>query len=76
VFVCKCFGGGYNKVQFKKKDLYNQVGEQKYQQVSDASAAIKYFKELKSKDPMVFVKFTIDNDKRLQNLFWVDGEVK
>ncbi|XP_045821772.1 protein FAR1-RELATED SEQUENCE 5-like [Trifolium pratense] len=40
--------GGYNKVQFMKKDLYNQVGKQKRQQVSDASAAVKYLKELKS----------------------------
>jgi hypothetical protein len=68
--------GGIQRGSVQEKDLYNQVGKQKRQQVSDASAAVKYFKELKSKDPMVFVKFTIDNDKRLQNLFWVDGEVK
>ncbi|XP_045791550.1 protein FAR1-RELATED SEQUENCE 5-like [Trifolium pratense] len=78
--TCQVFGsfannsGGYHKIGFIKKDLYNQVGKQKRQQSSDASTALKFLKDVGSKDPLMFVKHTIDNEGRLQHLFWCDGE--
>lgn len=66
--------GGFHKIGFVKKDLYNQVGKQRKQLFSDASGAVKYLKDLKLKDPLMFVAHTFDKDKRLERLFWCDGE--
>ncbi|MCH79649.1 protein FAR1-RELATED SEQUENCE 5-like, partial [Trifolium medium] len=78
--TCQVFGafannsGGYHKIGFRRKDLYNQVGKQRRQQSSDASASLKFLKDVGSKDPLMFVKHTVDNEGRLQHLFWCDGE--
>ncbi|XP_024642257.1 protein FAR1-RELATED SEQUENCE 5-like [Medicago truncatula] len=65
---------GFHKVGFVKKDLYNQVGKQRKQLYFDVSDAVKYLKDLSLKDPLMFVTHTLDKDKRLERLFWSDGE--
>lgn len=65
--------GGYHKIGFKKKDLYNQIHRQRREQSSDAVAALRYLHEIRSKDPMMYFEHTIDNEGRLQHLFWCDG---
>jgi hypothetical protein len=66
--------GGFHKVGFVKKDLYNQIGKQRKQLYSDACGAVKYLKGLSTKDPLMYVTHTVDLDKRLERLFWSDGE--
>ncbi|PNX89196.1 FAR1 DNA-binding domain protein, partial [Trifolium pratense] len=66
--------GGFHKVGFVKKDLYNQVGKQKKLLYSDACGAVKYLQELCSKDPLMFVAHSIDKERKLDRLFWCDGE--
>lgn len=38
--------GGFHKVGFVKKDLYNQVGKQRKKLFSDARGAVKYLRDL------------------------------
>ncbi|GAU43339.1 hypothetical protein TSUD_282940 [Trifolium subterraneum] len=66
--------GGFHKVGFVKKDLYNQVSRQRKLITSDASAAVKYLRDLGKKDQLMFVTHSVDKDNRLERLFWCDGE--
>lgn len=65
--------GGYEKVGFSRKDIYNQISRQHKRHCSDAQAALRYLQQLGSKDPMMFVRYTIDREGRLEHLFWCDG---
>ncbi|KAJ1396222.1 Zinc finger, PMZ-type [Sesbania bispinosa] len=42
--------GGYQKIGFRKKDLYNQIHRQMREQCSDAVEALKYLKDIGGKD--------------------------
>lgn len=66
--------GGYHKVGFVRKDMYNQAGKQRREQSSDVNGVLNYFNHLRSKDPLMFVAYTVDDCRRLQHLFWCDGE--
>lgn len=66
--------GGYDKIGFQIKDVYNQVQRQINEESSDASAAVSFLRGLGKKDPLMFVRHTVDDDGRLQHLFWCDGE--
>jgi hypothetical protein len=66
--------GGFHKVGFVKKDLYNQIGKQRKQIYSDSCNAVKYLRDLSTKDPLMFVTHSIDKERRLERLFWCDGE--
>ena len=77
---CQMYGafvnnsGGYEKVGFRRNDLYNQVGRQRRQQSFNVDAAFKFLNDLGSKDPLMFVKHPVDDEGRLQHLFCCDGE--
>jgi hypothetical protein len=66
--------GGFDKVGFVKKDIYNQIGRQKRQLYSDVCGAVKYLEDLCTKDPLMFVAHSIDKERKLERLFWSDGE--
>ncbi|XP_045789627.1 protein FAR1-RELATED SEQUENCE 5-like [Trifolium pratense] len=66
--------GGFHKVGFVKKDLYNQVGKQRKEVYSDTCRAVRYLRDLSTKDPLMFVTHSIDLERRLERLFWCDGE--
>lgn len=66
--------GGFHKLGFVKKDLYNQSGRQRKLVSSDFGGALKYLHMLRTKDPLMYVAHTVDKDKRLERLFWCDGE--
>ncbi|KAJ1391681.1 hypothetical protein SESBI_36454 [Sesbania bispinosa] len=67
--------GGYHKIGFKKKDLYNQIHRQRREQSSNVVAALRYLHEIRSKDPMMYFEHTIDSEGRLQHLLTVIGQV-
>ncbi|KAL3024360.1 hypothetical protein AAZX31_04G116500 [Glycine max] len=71
-FANQC--GGYDKVGFIRKDIYNEEGRMRKQHTSDAIGALKYLHYLRKKDPMMYVSYTADEGSRLQRLFWCDTE--
>jgi hypothetical protein len=42
----------------------------------DVKATFDYFEELKKEDLNFFYEFTLDNDGRVEHMFWVDGEAR
>ncbi|KAJ1417988.1 Zinc finger, SWIM-type, partial [Sesbania bispinosa] len=66
--------GGYQKIGFRKKDLYNQIHHQRREQCSDAMEALKYLEDIGGKDGKMYIEHTIDSEGRLQHLFWSDGK--
>jgi len=66
--------GGYDKIGFRRKDLYNQLAKQRRLRRSDAIYALNYLRGLGSNDPMMFFKHTTHSTGRLQHLFWCDGK--
>jgi hypothetical protein len=42
----------------------------------DMKVTFDYFEELKEEDPNFFYEFTLDNDGRVEHMFWVDGEAR
>ncbi|KAJ1418115.1 MULE transposase domain [Sesbania bispinosa] len=65
--------GGYDKIGFRKKDMYNKIGEQRRNLCSDAKGAIEYLGLLGLNDRMMYYEHTVDEHGRLQHLFWSDG---
>lgn len=66
--------GGYEKIGFILKDKYNQTRQQMAEMLSDATGAIKFLKGRRLEDPLMYVKYTVDDQKRLQHLLWCDGD--
>ncbi|KAJ1409099.1 FAR1 DNA-binding domain [Sesbania bispinosa] len=56
--------GGYEKAGFQKKDIYNQIGQQRWLQHSDATTTVKYLRELGVNDPAMFTRHTTNEEGR------------
>jgi hypothetical protein len=65
--------GGYQKVGFRKRDMYNQLERQRRSNISDASDALGFLESMRSTDDKIFWKHTVDEDGRLEKLIWFDG---
>ncbi|KAL4370009.1 hypothetical protein AHAS_Ahas06G0022900 [Arachis hypogaea] len=61
--------GGFEIVGFEIKDIYNAIEKQRRVDAIDAEAALKFLSSLKSNDCGMFWKYSLDGEKRLQNLF-------
>lgn len=57
--------GGYHKVGYLKKDVHNQLARQRREHASDVSGALKYLAYLMSKDPLMFVSYTVNDDNTI-----------
>jgi len=66
--------GGYHKVGFIRKDIYNEQARMRKLKTTDAGGALKYPSLLCQKDPIMVVTYTVDERERLQYLFWCDAE--
>lgn len=64
---------GYHRVRFRKQDLYNEQLRDRQSLFSDAKAATKFLEEMRSTDDMLYWTHTVDEEGRLQHLFWSDG---
>ncbi|XP_072149511.1 protein FAR1-RELATED SEQUENCE 5-like [Setaria viridis] len=42
----------------------------------DMKATLDYFEELKKEDPDFYYNYTLDDEDRVENLFWVDGAAR
>ncbi|XP_058761389.1 protein FAR1-RELATED SEQUENCE 5-like [Vicia villosa] len=67
--------GGYNRVGFTKKDLYNYFDSKMRATIKygDVAAAINYLNVKSSTDPMLYGKYAVGMDGRMKSLFWADG---
>ncbi|RYR48148.1 hypothetical protein Ahy_A07g034138 [Arachis hypogaea] len=70
-FATQC--GGFETVGFEIKDIYNAIEKQRRVGASDAECALKYLCCLKRNDANMFWKFSLDEERRLHNIFWCDG---
>lgn len=46
--------GGYDKLTYRKKDVYNQAGRQWKLRNDDAKSALQFLSGLEAKDPLMF----------------------
>ncbi|CAA0825035.1 Protein FAR1-RELATED SEQUENCE 5, partial [Striga hermonthica] len=67
--------GGYHKIGFTLKDLYNSVYAKRKADIrdGDAEGALAYFSAKKDSDPSFFFKFDVDESNRLRHLIWVES---
>ncbi|XP_057734037.1 protein FAR1-RELATED SEQUENCE 5-like [Arachis stenosperma] len=71
VFATQC--GGFETVEFEIKDIYNAIEKQRRVGASDAECALKYLCCLKRNDANIFWKFSLDEERRLHNIFGCNG---
>ncbi|KAM6582662.1 hypothetical protein CsatB_009664 [Cannabis sativa] len=68
--------GGYGKLSFLPKDLYNRVAknESVHLKNADAARAIGYFQHKADHDVDCFCRFSYDANNRLLNVMWADSK--
>ncbi|KAF1899090.1 hypothetical protein Lal_00019211 [Lupinus albus] len=77
--TCKIFGsfagqsGGYRYIGFSKKDMYNQIQRQRRIGNGDAESSLQYLEEQSKSDYAMYWRHTVDEECKLQQLFWADG---
>ncbi|KAF1876728.1 hypothetical protein Lal_00031543 [Lupinus albus] len=65
--------GGYRYIGFSKKDMYNQIQKQRRIGNGDAESALQYLKEQSKSDSAMYWTHSVDEEGKLQQLFWADG---
>ena len=67
--------GGIQNVGFTSKDLYNHLNMVSKAEISngDVVAVIAYFQIKQESDIGFYMKYSIDDENRLHNLFWADA---
>ncbi|XP_062100092.1 protein FAR1-RELATED SEQUENCE 11-like [Humulus lupulus] len=70
--------GGYHKMPFTMKDLYNRMSAVSTVDfaASHAGRALGYLEHKADMDPNFFGTFSYDNSNQLLNLFWGDGKAR
>ncbi|KAI8537876.1 hypothetical protein RHMOL_Rhmol09G0058300 [Rhododendron molle] len=67
--------GGFQNVGFTLSDLRNKLHRERTQEIrnGDAEGALGYLSTQVSNDPLFFFKYNVDEEDRLETLFWADG---
>ena len=65
--------GGFDRVVFWRKEMYNEIEKQRWLLERDDIEALKFLKRLETLDPLLYWKHEADNDGLLHHLVWVDG---
>ena len=66
------FYGSLNDVPYIEKDVANlRASFRSENNHHDMQDTLAYFEKMKAEDPDFFYKFTLDEDDRVENLFWV-----
>ncbi|XP_058203044.1 protein FAR1-RELATED SEQUENCE 5-like [Rhododendron vialii] len=73
-----CQSGGFHNVGFTVKDLRNKLYSIRKEEIRNGNAegALGYLSAQVSNDPLFFFKYTVDEDDRLEALFWIDRRSK
>ncbi|XLR23017.1 hypothetical protein S83_050917 [Arachis hypogaea] len=61
---------GFDTVGFEMKDIYNAIENQRRAGATNMECDLKYLCSLKSNDASIFWKYSLDDERRLQNIFW------
>ena len=61
--------GGYRKVGFRRKKMYNEIQKKCRMGNGDADAALMYLQWKETKDLLLYWSLECDNEGALQNLF-------
>jgi len=74
--IMEIFYGGYDKVGFARRDLYNFCHRNKVDTVAagDAQTVISYLTECRSRDPDFFFDYKTDEKGHLKGLLWCDTQ--
>ena len=64
--------GGFENVEFIKRDCYNVVNKQKFINVEtgDAQSLVNHFKQKQAEDPMYFYAIQVDDENRMTIFFF------
>lgn len=67
--------GGSHKVGFIRKDLHNSIQAERKVELKDGDAegALGYLSAKALDDPLFFYKYDVDDENRLDKLFWADS---
>ncbi|XP_057426478.1 protein FAR1-RELATED SEQUENCE 5-like [Lotus japonicus] len=65
--------GGVDKMPYSKRSMYNQISRQRRMLRNDSVTAMQFLAKLDSKDDNFYCEHIVDQDNRLQHLFWSDG---
>ncbi|KAJ1442790.1 Zinc finger, PMZ-type [Sesbania bispinosa] len=57
-----CDMGGFEKLCFRKKDMYNEIDKQRRKKGIDAKSALAYLQQLKSSDGRMYWRHTTDDE--------------
>ena len=69
--------GQLEDVPYTTKDIANERARFRLEhRHTDMQETIAYFKELKEKDPDFYWAMKLDEEDRVENLFWVDGPAR
>ncbi|XP_002450570.2 protein FAR1-RELATED SEQUENCE 5 [Sorghum bicolor] len=70
--------GGYDKVGYTMRDLYNFCHRNKLETVAagDAQTVISYLTECKRRDPDFFFQYKTDREGHLKGLIWCDCQCR
>lgn len=71
--VLECKHGGYDKVGFVRKDIYNFSSRYKRSRIvdGDANVVLEILKGRRGKDPYFFYEYEVDIEGHLKSLFGV-----
>ena len=71
------FYGSAQLVPYEGKDVGNfRSTIRRTEKYKDMQETLDFFKELENKDPKFFYKIKLDNEHRVDSLFWVDGAAR
>jgi hypothetical protein len=65
--------GGFEKVGFRRRDMYNEQERHRLTTSTDAKAACQYLEGMRRSDETIYWKHKVDSCGRLTHLFWCDG---
>ncbi|KAK2646238.1 hypothetical protein Ddye_021433 [Dipteronia dyeriana] len=67
--------GGYSKIGFTQKDMYNQIDVKRQDEAleNDSHAALMYLQSNANSEINFCCRFSIDDKDRLANIFWRDS---
>ncbi|XP_051221820.1 protein FAR1-RELATED SEQUENCE 5-like [Lolium perenne] len=69
--------GSKQNVPYSTKTISNyRAQHSEERKIKDIPELLKYFEKLKEDDPRFYYDYKLDDDNRVENIFWVDGAAR
>ncbi|KAL4344767.1 hypothetical protein AHAS_Ahas11G0211300 [Arachis hypogaea] len=65
--------GGFNRLSFTKRDMYNEVRRQRSLQNGDVNAALRFLEVASRRDEKMYWRYEVGVGQHMCDLFWSDG---